>query len=212
MYRRGIWRDAKTVNVVATALFCPHPKLRLGALHFLLGAHDLAADEADSDDEDAAEAREQRLKEQRESLGKDGATALRNKAKRKRASSAPRAPPRPRPNAKNADQNGAFAAIHLLHDPHNVAEKLLSELRKSNEKFEVRLLMMSLTSRLIGAHRLMLPAFYPYAIRYMQPHQRQVTSVLASCVQASHELVPPETLNSSDQHAGHALCVRSLAA
>ena len=55
MYRRGIWRDAKTVNVVATALFCPHPKLRLGALHFLLGAHDLAADEADSDDEEAAE-------------------------------------------------------------------------------------------------------------------------------------------------------------
>ena len=197
MYRRGIWRDAKTVNVVATALFCPHPKLRLGALHFLLGAHDLAADEADSDDEEAAEARETRLKEQRESLGKDGATALRNKAKRKRAlKRAARAAKAAKnnPNAKNADQNGAFAAIHLLHDPHNLAEKLLSELRKSNEKFEVRLLMMSLTSRLIGAHRLMLPSFYPYAIRYMQPHQRQVTSVLASCVQASHELVPPETL------------------
>ena len=53
MYRKAIWRDAKTVNVVAGALFCPHAKLRLGALHFLLGAHDLAADEADSDDEEA---------------------------------------------------------------------------------------------------------------------------------------------------------------
>ena len=196
MYRRGIWRDAKTVNVVATALFCPHPKLRLGALHFLLGAHDLAADDADSDEEEAVKSRETRLTEQRESLGKDGATSLRNKAKRKRALKRAARAAKSHKNGKGEDDaNGAFAAIHLLHDPHSLAEKLLSELRKSTERFEVRLLMMSLCSRLIGAHRLMLPAFYPYAIRYMQPHQREVTNVLASCVQASHELVPPETLS-----------------
>ena len=195
MYRRGIWRDAKTVNVVAGALFCPHAKLRLGALHFLLGAHDLAADEADSDEEEAEREANERVSKTRESIGKEGSTSVRNTAKRKRALK--RASKSASKHAggkahKAADANGAFAAIHLLHDPHGVAEKLLGELRKSNERFEVRLLMLSLVSRLVGAHRLMLPAFYPYVARYMQPHQRQVTSVLASCVQACHELVPPE--------------------
>ena len=84
--------------------------------------------------------------------------------------------------------------IHLLNDPHTLGEKLLAELRKSTERFETRLLMISLVSRLIGAHRLMLPGFYPYALRYLQPHQKEVTSVLASCVQAAHELVPPEAI------------------
>ena len=60
---------------------------------------------------------------------------------------------------------------------------------------QVRLLMISLLSRLIGAHRLMLQGFYPYVMRYMQPHQREVTAVLASAVQAAHELVPPENLS-----------------
>ena len=64
-------------------------------------------------------------------------------------------------------------------------EKLLAELRKSSSRFEVRLLMLSLVSRLVGSHRLMLPGFYPYAMRYLQPHQKEVTSVLASCVQAA---------------------------
>ena len=58
MYRRNIWRDAKTVNVVAGALFCPHPRLRLGALHFLLGAHDTTTDDGDSDEEEAARPRD----------------------------------------------------------------------------------------------------------------------------------------------------------
>jgi protein SDA1 len=45
LYRKHVWRDAKTVNVVAAALFCPHSKLRVAALHFLLGAHDEATGE-----------------------------------------------------------------------------------------------------------------------------------------------------------------------
>ena len=53
MYSKAVWKDAKTVNVVASALTCPHTKLRLAAIHFLLGAHDDANTAADSDDEDA---------------------------------------------------------------------------------------------------------------------------------------------------------------
>ena len=45
-----------------------------------------------------------------------------------------------------------------------------------------------------GAHRLLIPNFYPFVQRYMQPHQREITLVLAYLVQGCHELVPPESL------------------
>tara|TARA_B100000513_G_scaffold127332_1_gene56604 strand:- start:766 stop:1146 length:381 start_codon:yes stop_codon:yes gene_type:complete len=77
----------------------------------------------------------------------------------------------------------SFAAIHLLHDPHALGERLFTEARKSSERFEVRLMMINLLSRLIGAHRLLIPNFYPFLQRYLQPHQREVTLLLAYLVQ-----------------------------
>ena len=38
----------------------------------------------------------------------------------------------------------SFAAIHLLHDPHTIGEKLFTEVRKQGERFEVRLMMLNL--------------------------------------------------------------------
>lgn len=61
-------------------------------------------------------------------------------------------------------------------------------------KFEVRLLFMSLISRLIGVHKLLILNFYPFLQKYIQPHQRDVTSVLAYCAQASHDIVPPSEM------------------
>ena len=46
-----------------------------------------------------------------------------------------------------------FSALHLLHDPQDFAEKLFKKLEKSTEKFEVRLMLMALISRLIGVHQ-----------------------------------------------------------
>ena len=58
--------------------------------------------------------------------------------------------------------------------------------------------MITLVSRLIGVHRLLVPAFYPYVQRYMQPHQRDVTTILAAAVHADAEVIVPA---GSEQHA-----------
>jgi hypothetical protein len=42
--------------------------------------------------------------------------------------------------------------------------------------------------------RLLVLNFYPYLQKYIAPHQRDVTVILASLVMACHELVPPENL------------------
>lgn len=53
---------------------------------------------------------------------------------------------------------------------------------------------MNLLSRMIGIHKLIILNFYTYLIRYLQPHQRDVTMVLVVVAQATHELIPPDVL------------------
>jgi hypothetical protein len=53
-----------------------------------------------------------------------------------------------------------------------LAEKLFQQLEKTNERFEVKIMVLDVVSRLIGLHQLFLLNYYPYIQRFMQPHQR----------------------------------------
>lgn len=46
----------------------------------------------------------------------------------------------------------------------------------------------------VSTRRLLVLNFYPFLQKYIAPHQRDVTVIIAALVQACHELVPPETL------------------
>ena len=86
-----------------------------------------------------------------------------------------------------------YPAIEMLRDPQGLAEALFKRLKSSNsQKYEVKLLLMNFVTRLVGNHQLLLMQLYPYLQRYMGGHQRDVTGVLAYCVQACHENVPPD--------------------
>ena len=45
-----------------------------------------------------------------------------------------------------------FLPIDLIYDPTAFAEKLFNKLRKSNDRYEVKLLLLRLISRMIGRH------------------------------------------------------------
>lgn len=47
----------------------------------------------------------------------------------------------------------SFAAIHLLHDPQTFAERLFARLTRGSERFETRLAVMLVLSRVIGVHK-----------------------------------------------------------
>ena len=96
--------------------------------------------------------------------------------------------------ASNDPQKKGFTAIQLLDDPQGFAERVYERLKRASEPFETRLIMMQVISRTVGVHQLLLLNLYPLLQRYMQPHQRNVTVVLASLVQACHEGVPPDVL------------------
>jgi protein SDA1 len=240
LWRRGVWRDARCVNVIASAVFHPSGRVMLGALRFFLGEDERAGgDDSDSDaddDEDGggggghggsnkkdaaannksnrASAAAQAVQPSKEDVYKamkkgTNSSKKKKQAKLKRVMNSLRKQARREEAAAaggasyggvgaggvaSKGSGGAFAALHLLHDPQDFAERLFARLQACRERWETRLAALAVLSRCVGAHRLLLPNLYPWLMRYAQPHARDSAQVLAALAQACHDLVPPETL------------------
>ncbi|XP_067663845.1 protein SDA1 homolog isoform X1 [Haliotis asinina] len=190
LYKKNVWNDAKTVNVITTACFSKHAKILVAALKFFLGRDELDQKaESDSDDDDDTNSSKKTAREL--SLAyRVGKKTKNRERKLKRAL----AVLKKQGSKKKKAEVFNFSALHLIHDPQDFCEKLFKKLESSNERFEVKLLMMDLISRLIGIHQLFLFNFYPFLKRFLQPHQREVTKLLLYVAQASHELVPPDVM------------------
>uniref|UniRef100_A0A7N6FJ52 Protein SDA1 n=1 Tax=Anabas testudineus TaxID=64144 RepID=A0A7N6FJ52_ANATE len=169
LYKRNIWNDAKTVNVITTACFSKVTKILVAGLKFFLGKDEDEKNESDSESE--AEGPSARDLMVRYSTGRK---TSKNKKKMEKAMKVLKVP-----------------SVQFLY----FSEKLLKQLENSKERFEVKIMMMELISRLVGIHELFLFNFYPFIQRFLQPHQREVTKILLCAAQASHELVPPEIIN-----------------
>jgi len=157
------------------------------ALKFFLSS-DAMEEEDESDDEDP-------------NAGKTYDEMLRNQATRKtkkRQNLMKKQLAREKKKAKGKTRGEVydFAALHLLHDPQGLCEKMFKDLKGSKERWEVQLMQMNLISRLVSIHELILLNFYPYLERYLWPTKPDVTQVLAYVAQACHEYVPPDALES----------------
>lgn len=186
LYKKNVWNDAKTVNVIATiGCFSKITKVMVAALKFFLG-HDeedeeKSGSESDNNEPDLRSAiMANRVNKKTKKRGKQ----LENVKKLYKKSQ----------NKKKKAPSFNFSAIHLIHNPQGMADDLFKQLQDGNERFEVKLLYLDVISRLVGIHDLFIFNFYPYITRFLQPHQRQVTRILQFAAQASHELVPPEII------------------
>eukprot|EP00049_Salpingoeca_infusionum_P011486 m.199465 g.199465 ORF g.199465 m.199465 type:complete len:726 (+) comp14947_c0_seq1:78-2255(+) len=190
LYIKGVWRDVKTVNVIITACFSPHSKLLATALRFFLKTNDELEDEVHSDEEDVdANATYQ---SQMQANSRNKKTAKRKKQLQKALKVMKK-----QEKKKTQAQAFNFAALHDIHDPQTVAEKMFARLRKAKtERFEVKMMMINFISRLIGIHELILLNFYPFLQGYLKPHQSDVTMLLTYLAQAAHPLVPADALES----------------
>ncbi|XP_077478524.1 protein SDA1 homolog [Stigmatopora argus] len=207
LYKRNIWNDTKTVNVITTACFSNVTKIMVSGLKFFLGTDE--DDKNGSDSESEGEGPTERDLMVRFSTGKK---TSKNKKKLEKAMKVLK-----KHKKKKKVEVFNFSAIHLIHDPQDFAEKLLKQLEHSKERFEVKIMTMELISRLVGIHELFLFNFYPFIQRFLQPHQREVTKILLCAAQSSHQLVPPEIIESvirtiannfvSDRNSGEAMTV-----
>jgi protein SDA1 len=88
-----------------------------------------------------------------------------------------------------------FLPIDTVFDPQGFVEKLFSKLKKSNDKYEVKLYMLRLISRMIGRHKLLLLQFYPNLLRYLSSHNKdKIAEIFAMIIESCHDLVPPEVI------------------
>ncbi|XP_017757293.1 PREDICTED: protein SDA1 homolog isoform X2 [Eufriesea mexicana] len=183
LYNKGIWNDAKTVNVLATGCFTKSTKVMVACLKFFLGTDIKEQENEESDSDSEPNIKEimmaNKVNKKTKKREKQLVKAKQLLASKKKMMKAP---------------SFNFSALHLIHDPQGFAEKLFKQLEKNNDRFEIKLITLDVISRLIGLHNLFLLNFYPYLQRFLQPHQRDVTKLLQFIAQACHELVPPDTL------------------
>ena len=190
LYKKQVWNDAKTVNIIASACVHKIVKIKVSAIKFFIGSDETNEkgndSSSDSDDEDLPSLKRVRMA-MRVNKKKDVNKRLKKEEKIKFAMAKQK-------DKKNKKLKFDFSAIHLIHDPQKLAEKLFQGLKKTNERFEVRLMTMNLISRLVGLHELHLPNFYPYLQRYLFVTQRDVTKVMTYAAQSVHSLVSPDDL------------------
>lgn len=186
LYRKNIWNDTKTVNVIVTACMSKIVKVKVAALKFFLGSdspEDNEEDgESDSEDESA------KIKE----LAMASRVSKKSAKKAKKLAKAMALIRKGKKKHKPVSFN--FSAIHLINDPQGFAEKLLKQVEISKDRFEVKLMTMNLIGRLVGIHELILLNFYPFLQKFLQPHQREVTKLLMIAAQSTHDLVPPDVI------------------
>uniref|UniRef100_A0A1A8QRB6 Protein SDA1 n=1 Tax=Nothobranchius rachovii TaxID=451742 RepID=A0A1A8QRB6_9TELE len=207
LYKRNVWNDAKTVNVITTACFSKVTKILVAGMKFFLGKDEDEKNESDSESEDEGPSSRDLMVRY--------ATGKKTSKSKKKLEKAMKVLKKHKKKKKVEVFN--FSAIHLIHDPQDFSEKLLKQLENSKERFEVKIMMMDLISRLVGIHELFLFNFYAFIQRFLQPHQREVTKILLCAAQASHQLVPPEVIEPvimtiannfvTDRNSGEAMTV-----
>lgn len=88
-----------------------------------------------------------------------------------------------------------FLPIDMVHDPSGFVDKLFSKLRSTNERYEVKLYLLRIISRMIGRHKIQLLQFYPFLLRYLSSHSKdRISEIFAMIIESCHELVPPEAI------------------
>jgi protein SDA1 len=199
LYRKNVWNDAKTVNKIAECCFSKHTKIAVSALSFFIGREDKdgegEVDKKDSDSESEDEKDKTKAIRQLLSSNKVNKKTRKRKKMLQKTSKIMNADKR-----KGKAQSFNFSALHLIYDPQEMADRMLRQLEKSTERYEVKLMMMDMISRLIGVHQLMVLNFYSFIQRYLQPHQKDVTRILLFVSQSSHDLVLPDVLETLIKH------------
>ncbi|KAI0484120.1 SDA1-domain-containing protein [Xylariaceae sp. FL0804] len=188
LWRRQIWKDAKTVGIMRQACMSDDPKVVGSAAGFFLGGDKEREEYQDSDSEDDGVD----IKQVKHRIGI-------NKKSKKSKNALEKATERVKrqERKKNTHHQLNFSALHLLHDPQGFCEALYEKHLQSTRvklPLDTQLTVLQLVTRLVGAERLTVISLYSWFTPRLTPRQQSVTSILASLAQATHSLVPPEEL------------------
>ena len=188
LYKRRIWNDEKTVNVIAEACLHDNPRVVVPSCKFfLILNYDFESDQEDSSEDEAKGDKIALLKQRKGSKMTKGREQKLEKAIKQEK--------RKQLRKSLVKFSADFLPIDMIHDAQGFVERLFAKLKKSNDRYDVKLYMLRLTSRMIGRHKIQLLQFYPNLMRYLTAHSKdKIAEVFAMIIESCHDLVPPETL------------------
>lgn len=193
LHRRKVWFDDRTANAICMACFHSSPRIMIAAMSFLLDYEKV--EDGDSDDSDGASSEDESKSQvliSKEAIYKanNKGTVCSKKKKKAKLQRAMRSLKRQQRLSSEKSSSTYYSPLSHLKDAQGFAEKLFSRLQTCNERFEVKMMMLKLIARTVGLHQLILLNYYPYLQKYVQPHQRHITNLLAAAVQACHDMMP----------------------
>ena len=120
LYKKRVWNDQKTVNVISSACFSPIAKIMVTALKFFL-----SADEEQPESEDETDPNSERY-----SAVLHRTDHLKKTKKRKRILQGALRKHLKKDKKGNRAEVFNFSALHLLHDPQHMVEKMFDFLKQ----------------------------------------------------------------------------------
>ncbi|KAL7590750.1 hypothetical protein Lser_V15G41109 [Lactuca serriola] len=197
LHRRKIWFDDRTANAICWACFHPSSRIMIAALSFLLDYEKIEQDNDSDESSDEEEAIHQsHVVVSKEAIYKaknTGTTSSKKKKKAKLQRVIRSMKKQQRISSERNDNLNYYSPLNALKDAQGFAEKLFSQLQTCSERFEIKMMMVKVVARTIGLHQLLVLNFYPFLQKFVQPHQKDVTNLLAA-VQACHDMVPPDAV------------------
>ncbi|KAI1410033.1 SDA1-domain-containing protein [Hypoxylon sp. FL1857] len=188
LWRRQIWADAKTVDIMRQACLADNEKVIVGGVRFFLGGdREREEFEDESSDEENVD-----IKKLKHSIEINKKTKKSKKALERAVDKVKK-----QERKKSAPHPLNFSALHLLQDPQGFSENLFEKhLQNSKSKLalESKLLVLQLVTRLVGLHKLTVISLYSWFIKHLTPRQQSASSFLASLAQGTHNLVPPDAI------------------
>lgn len=176
LYRRNIWKDEKTVNIIADACLAKSKKVYSKAVRFFLGHVEKSTEQDSSSDSDNGVDLNTRIKQMK--LAHRVGIKSKKRAKRLDRSIDKLKRKNERKKKDQLPLGINVPALNMIYDPQTFAEKLFHKLEKCNDRLEIRLLLLELISHLIGLHQLLLLNFYPSLQRFLRPQQRGIKIII----------------------------------
>ncbi|KAF5749191.1 protein SDA1 isoform X3 [Tripterygium wilfordii] len=196
LYRRKVWCDERTANAICRACFHSSSRIMIAALSFLLDYEKIEdgedSDNSSSEDDSTLQNPQTLLSKEARYKAHHKGTLSSKKKKKAKLQRAIRSMKRQQSMSSEKSNSNYYSPLYHLKDAYiaqEFAEKLFSRLRTCNERFEVKMMMIKVIARTIGFYGLSFLNFFPYLQKYIQPHQRDVTHLLAAAVQACHHTV-----------------------
>ena len=185
LYQKRIWNDSRTINMLSNiAVNEKDIKISSAACQFFLSEYNVEKAES-SDEEDLEE-----LKNKYKLLGKG--YAQKTKKRKEKLKQLMKSIERKEERNKKIKITSDFMPIDQLNDPLTFAEKLFRLLNSfQSGNFQHKLIVLRLLGRILGRHRLLLNNFFNSMIPLIKNDQKDLSIILASIIEATHDQVPP---------------------